>query len=155
MKSFFKRNVADPVRALLWEGITPERIARSLAVGFAVGCAPVLGSGTILCTLAAVAFRLNLPAIQAANWLSYPVQLALLIPFFRAGEFLFGADPISLSPAELVAMFRADFWGSIAALGSTTWHAVVVWAFVAGAFIPLATAALVPALRRIPRTRHA
>jgi len=32
--------------------------------------------------------RLNLPAIQLVNLVVYPLQLALLVPFLRAGAWL-------------------------------------------------------------------
>ena len=55
--------------------------------------------------------RLNQPLIQAVNFLAYPLQLALLIPFLRAGEWLFGAPHTPLSPARIAAMARADLPG--------------------------------------------
>lgn len=123
----WQRRVALPLLTLLRQGVTPGQMALSLAAGTTLGIIPVLGTTTLLCTVAAVAFRLNLVAIQVANWLVYPLQIALLIPFFRAGEWLFGRPPLSLTPSQVVAMFKADFWGSIHALWDTTWHAVVVW----------------------------
>lgn len=125
--SIWQRRVADPVKALLLQGVTPERIALSMSAGAVLGVFPVLGTTTVLCTVVALAGRLNLVAIQIVNWLVYPLQIALLIPFFRAGEWLFRAPPLSLTPSELVAMFRDDFRGSIVALWDTTWHAVVAW----------------------------
>ena len=155
MKSWIKRKVLDPVLALLRQGITPEKIALSTGWGFALGIFPVLGSTTILCTIAAMGLRLNLPAIQLINWLVYPLQIALLIPFFRCGEWIFRAPRLYISPTRLVEMFRADFWGSILALWDTTVHAVVAWC----AFAPLMIAGiyflLLPLLRRMPMPRTA
>ena len=91
--SFFHRKLVLPVINLLRQGITPEKIALSLAIGICLGVFPLLGSTTILCTLAAILFRLNLPAIQLVNYFVYPLQLALLIPFIRLGEALLGAQP--------------------------------------------------------------
>ena len=129
--SIWQRRVADPVKALLLQGVTPERIALSMSVGAVVGVFPVLGTTTVLCTVVALACRLNLVAIQIVNWVVYPLQIALLIPFFRAGEWLFRAPPLSLTPPQLVTMFRDDFRGSIVALWDTTWHAAVAWMAIA------------------------
>jgi uncharacterized protein (DUF2062 family) len=49
------------------QGISPRRLALTLALGFAIGCIPVVGIPTVVCAAMALAFRLNLPAIQAAN----------------------------------------------------------------------------------------
>lgn len=127
MRSFLRSKLIDPIVHLLVQGITPEKIAMSLALGIVISTLPILGSGTLLCTVVAIALRLNLPAIQIANWLAYPVQVILLIPFFRLGALLFGNKPITLSPHELVSMFKADFLGSIAALWTTTWQACIAW----------------------------
>jgi uncharacterized protein (DUF2062 family) len=123
----WQRRVVIPLLTLLRQGVTPGQMALSLAVGTTLGIIPVLGTTTLLCTVASVAFRLNLVAIQIINWLVYPLQIALLVPFFRAGEWLFGRPPLGLTPSQVVAMFKADFWGSIRDLWDTTWHAVVVW----------------------------
>ena len=71
-------------------GLSPETIALVVAVGFVLGVFPVFGLPTILCTMAAVIFRLSLPAVQLMNQLSSPLQYALLIPLTRFGAFLLG-----------------------------------------------------------------
>jgi len=68
------------------QGLAPETIALCVALGFVFGVFPVFGCPTIFCLLAALALRLNLPAIQFVNYLVYPLQLALLIPFVRLGD---------------------------------------------------------------------
>jgi uncharacterized protein (DUF2062 family) len=66
-----------------WQGI-----ALSIALGVTLGVTPVLGSTTVLCLLAALVFRLNVPALQLVNCGMYPLQLALPIPFLRVGDLL-------------------------------------------------------------------
>jgi hypothetical protein len=77
-------------------GLSPETIALILALGLVLGIFPVFGCPTLLCVLAAVMFRLNLPAIQLVNQLSSPLQLALLIPLGRAGAHI-ERDPAAWS----------------------------------------------------------
>ena len=67
-----RRRIVIPILDLLRQGIIPEKIALSIALGITLGVTPVLGSTTILCLLAAVLFRLNLPAIQLVSWVSVP-----------------------------------------------------------------------------------
>jgi hypothetical protein len=52
-RGFFHRRVVAPIVALLTQGITPEKIALSLAFGIVLGIFPVLGSTTVLCAVAA------------------------------------------------------------------------------------------------------
>src|SRR5690242_16181112 len=86
MEDVLKERLLQPVVDLLRQGVTPEKIALSMALGATLGVFPALGWTTILCAIAAFALRLNLPAIQLVNYLVYPAQLALLLPFFRLGE---------------------------------------------------------------------
>jgi hypothetical protein len=71
------------------DGLSPERIALVVSVGLVLGTFPVFGCPTILCALAAVALRVNLPALQAMNQISTPAQLALLLPLARVGSRMF------------------------------------------------------------------
>ena len=150
---FFYRRLVRPVLDLLRQGVTPEKLAMSLALGAVIGVFPGIGWTTTLCALVAVAWGLNLPAIQLTNYFMYPVQIALLIPFFKLGERLFGAPHLPISVSQIYAMTRANWWAALKFLWSTTWHAMVVWAILA----PFATVAiyfvLVPVLRRLLRTR--
>ncbi len=146
-QSFFHRRVIAPIVALLTQGITPEKIALSLAFGIALGVFPVLGSTSILCAAAAVAFRLNLPAIQLINWVIYPVQLFLLLPFIRLGEKLFHAPHLQLSLTQMLALARASLPRSIALLWRTGLHAVVAWLLIG----PLVILILYLVLSRILR----
>jgi hypothetical protein len=55
----------------------------------------VVGIPTVLCAGVALALlRLNLPAIQAANYAAMPLQLALIVPFVRLGGWLFFPPPM-------------------------------------------------------------
>ena len=124
---FLRRRIVIPILDLLRQGITPEKIALSIALGITLGVTPVLGSTSILCFLAAVVFRLNVPAIQLVNYFVYPLQIALLIPFIRMGEWIFAARPAGISLAQIVNLIRTDVWRAIAILWTATMHALVAW----------------------------
>lgn len=150
---FLRHKIGKPLLALLRQGVTPEKIALGLALGIIIGTTPLIGSTTILCVVAAALLRLNPAAIQLVNYLMFPVQLALLIPFFRAGEWLFGAahNPITLD--QVRQLVQANIWKAIEALWTSTVHALAVWA-IAGllALFPIYWLVLAP-LRRLARLR--
>jgi hypothetical protein len=150
-EGFFYRKLVRPVIDLLKQGVTPEKIALSLALGMAFGVFPALGWTTGLCTIIALALRLNLPAIQVVNYFMYPAQIALLIPFFRLGERIFRAPHLPLSVQQIYGMIHANMWNAIRLLWTTTWHAIVAWGLIAPVFVALAYAILVPLLRRVLR----
>lgn len=143
------RSLREKLRELLLGGVTPEKLALSLAVGLVLGVFPALGWTTLLCTAAAWVLRLNLPAIQLVNWLTAPLQLALLIPFIRCGEWLFGAPASSLSVETIVSLIQADVMQAIAVLWWATMRAIVAWMLMGAAVGALLYAALVAPLRRM------
>ncbi|MDE2091386.1 MAG: DUF2062 domain-containing protein [Gammaproteobacteria bacterium] len=117
---------------LLRQGITPHKIALCIALGVVLGVTPVIGSTTILCAAAAVAFGINLPLIQVVNYLVYPLQLLLLIPFIQAGQWLFHQPPLPFSLAQLTSLFRMSFWHTLGMLWEYTLHGLVAWLILGG-----------------------
>jgi hypothetical protein len=154
-ENFLQRRVIKPLVKLLRQGITPEKLALSLALSAALGVIPAFGWSVWLCGLAGLAFGLNLPAMQAVNYFLYPAQVALLLPFFRLGEKLFRAPHLPLSVSQIVSMARANFWGAIQLLWNTTWHAVVVWALLAPFAVGLIYLVLLPIFRHAASRRTA
>lgn len=132
-----------PVVAQLKQGITPEKIALTIALGAMIGIFPILGATTLLCGIAAAWLGLNQPIIQLVNYLAYPVQLILLLPFYRAGETLFGRSHMPLSIPMLIERFRADVGRFFADFGIIGLGGIGVWCLLA----PIAGAALYYTLR--------
>ena len=148
---FIQRKLVRPIIDLLKQGVTPEKMALSLALGVTLGIFPALGWTTALCAIAALVLRLNLPAIQIVNYFMYPAQIALLLPFFRLGERLFRAPRLALSVPQIYALIHASVWNAIRALWTTTWHAIVVWCILAPAIVGVVYMILAPVLRRLLR----
>jgi uncharacterized protein (DUF2062 family) len=86
--------------AASFQSTSGHSIAIILAVGLVLGTFPVYGCPTVFCLLAAIALRLNAPALQLVNQLLSPLQLALLIPFARLGERII-ASPATASHSIL------------------------------------------------------
>lgn len=145
MRARLRRRLFEPLARQLTQGVSPPRLAAALALGFALGCLPVLGATTALCAVAGVALRLNQPAVQVANYAAYPVQLVALVPFLRLGAWLFGAPPVSFAPGEIRAQLAAGVLDAVARYGGAILRAVAAWALVA----PFAAAALYVALRPV------
>jgi uncharacterized protein (DUF2062 family) len=137
MKEFFKRKIADPLLALLKQGVAPERLALCVAVGIAIGLVPVLGVSTLLATLVALTFKLNLPAIQLAQVSMSAFQLLLIVPFVRLGEWMTqaAAQPVSISAG--LALMKQGIWHAVVVLKDAIIHASIAWIVVApiGIFI--------------------
>lgn len=132
--SFFKKKCAALTEALLSElkkGVTPEKLGQSFAWGVTLGIFPVLGLTTVLCGLAGVRLKLNQVALQTINYLVYPFQLALLIPFYRLGELIFQRPPLPLELSLILSEFKTNFWGASETYAVTGLMGVVAWFLVA------------------------
>jgi uncharacterized protein (DUF2062 family) len=147
-RGFVRRRIVEPILALLRQGISPEKLALSLAFGFGLGIFPVLGATTLLCTLAAVALRLNLPAIQLVNYITSPVQLVLIIPFVRVGEHLLGATPQPLSIKAGLALLAAGVLNAVVVLRDAIVHATIGWLLIGPIVIYVLYRLLRPVLAR-------
>lgn len=148
--SLWQRRVVAPIVAQLKQGITPRKIALTLALGGTLGIFPILGATTALCAIAGVWLRLNQPIIQLVNYLVYPLQIALLIPFYRAGERLFGAEPVPIvNVADLVARFGAGPWQFLLDYGRVGLYGIAVWMLLAPLLAAAAYATLKPTLETL------
>lgn len=150
VQSFWRRRVLGPVLAQLRQGITPEKIALTAALGAVIAVFPILGSTTVLCGLVAWGLRLNQPIIQLVNYLCYPLQFVLLLPFYRAGEW-FGAPHVALSIPEMMSRFQAGPMEFIAEFGLVALGGVAAWIVAAPLAIMALYFGLRPALRRLAR----
>lgn len=134
-------------KAVSWmrQGISPQRLALTLALGFAIGCIPVIGIPTALCLLVALGLRLNVPAIQAANYAAMPLQVALIFPFVRLGGWMFAStahpalSAAGASPLKLVG-----------ASSSLAGQALAAWLVTAVPMVLLMTLILTVLLRKLP-----
>jgi len=152
-RSWVWRKIFLPVLGLLRAGVTPERLAWSIAMGVAIGINPLIGSTTVLSLLLAFVLRLSVPASQVGTHSAYPIQLLLFLPFVHVGTVLFGTKPIPLSRAEILPLARHP-WELTKMLWMWEWHALVVWAVVAAVFTPALALLLGRVLRQaMPKTR--
>ena len=153
MKDFLYLRVYQPLLGLLRQGITPGKIALSLAFGIVLGVFPVLGTTTVLVTVAALIWRLNLAAIHAVHFAMTPLQLLLIIPFVRVGEMIVDAPKQPLSIAAGMELIAHGAGHAIVALWGAIVHAVIGWLAIGPAVIYLLYRILIPVLERAAR-RH-
>ena len=84
-----KTKISGTLKTLLQTGMSVQKISLCIAFGIVLGIFPVLGATTLLCAVAAFILRLNLPAIQVVNYVVYPLQIFLLVPFYILGSWIF------------------------------------------------------------------
>lgn len=130
LKSFIHKRFINPILGQLKQGISPHKLALSLATGSVMGIFPILGPVTSICVLLGLIFKLNHVAVQAANYAVYPVQIALLIPFYRMGEKIFMVGPVPLVVDDIIKEFQSGFMAAVEKYAMTGLYGVVAWLIV-------------------------
>ncbi len=144
----FSKSVEFDATKWLRQGISPRRLALTIALGFAIGCIPVVGVPTVLCAALALLLGLNQPAIQAANYAAMPLQLVLIIPFMRLGKWMFGFGPAHLQASDWLR--HIVFLRPAVQVGWLASQALFGWMLVAGPAVVLLWLSLTLMFRRIP-----
>ncbi|HEY4009036.1 MAG TPA: DUF2062 domain-containing protein [Acidobacteriaceae bacterium] len=117
-------------------GVTPRRMAWSLALGMVIGINPSVGLTTILIVMLAWALGLNQVASQIGSHVVAPLHLLLFIPFIDLGVHLFHTRRLPLNRKQIEHLSHHplrlvhEIWG-------WEWHALVVWGLVAAVAMPL------------------
>ena len=148
MKNWLHHRLFKPFLALLSHGMAPDRLALCVAIGVVVGNIPILGVSTIICGVIALAFRLNLPAIQIVQAAMAPTQILLIIPFVRLGEWLLRAPRQPVSISEALALAAQGAGHAFAALGDAILHAGLAWILLAPVAVIVLYKVLTPAFER-------
>lgn len=135
-------------RKVFMQGLTPELMALSLAFGVSGGLFPVPGVTTVICGLFVYLFSLNMAACQLMNMLVTPLDLMMILPFIRMGEWVFFInDPLPFSADKLAEMLRTEFFASVYALAGSFVRGIVAWALFTLVATPILYYILLPILR--------
>ena len=125
----------DPVARQLTQGVTPDKVALSIAVGSALAIFPILGTTTTLCVIAGVVLGLNQPIIQGVNALCTFIYFPLLYAFVRLGDALAGTARSSLDVPPMISLLRREPREFYHQFGTTALHGILGWAVVAPIWI--------------------
>lgn len=156
-RSFWQRRVRDPIVAQLTQGITPQRVALTVAVGSSFALFPVLGTTTLLCFLVAWGLRLNQPIVQIINQLLWPLHIPAIFGCIWLGETIFGAPHVHVGIRYLKAMSEI-IWHDPARFfhhfGLTVMYAIVAWAIIAPFYIAAVYYLTLPLTREFTKLKH-
>jgi uncharacterized protein (DUF2062 family) len=153
IREFVRCRMLHPLLRLLRGGVTPRRLAWSLALGIVIGINPSVGLTTLVVVLLAWILGLNQVASQIGVHAVAPLHLLLFVPFIELGVHLFHTRRLPLTRQQIehlghhpLRLIR-DIW-------QWEWHALIVWGVVAAVVMPLVALyirrALVMLMRRHP-----
>jgi uncharacterized protein (DUF2062 family) len=136
IREFFRCKILRPLLRQLRGGVTPRRLAWSLALGMVLGINPSVGVTTFLVIMLAWMFGLNQVASQIGVHAMAPIHLLMFIPFIELGVHLFHTRRLPLDRKQIEHLSHhplrlvRDIW-------QWEWHALIVWGVVAAVVMPL------------------
>ena len=101
---FSKKYILEILAQALKQGLTPNKLAITCALGMVIGIFPVMGLSTIICFGLSIIFRLNIPVIQLANYVVIGPQVICIVPFMKFGSYLFGLPALSYSKDQVIEL---------------------------------------------------
>ena len=136
---------------MLQSGLSPQKLALTVALGVAFGLAPTFGITTLVSSAVALRLRLNVAAMQVVCHLFSPLQLLLVVPFLRLGATVLGHghEVRNLRLLELKKWLADDAWGVLRLLWRAELGALLVWAAVSVPVVLALYVSLQPVFRKV------
>ncbi len=152
--TFWQRRVRGPIIALFTQGMTPDKVALTLAVGTACSLFPFLGFTTALNFGVGLWLRLNQPLLQSLNYLLTAPHLLMIAVYVRLGEWLWQMQDDRFTVTEMIRVFRETSFGEfLQRFGWAGIHAFTAWALTAPLLVAVLYFGFRPALRRLAASR--
>ncbi len=128
--------IKEVIKGQLVQGITPSKLAWSLALGLNLGLFPILGTTTCLCALCGLIWKLNHPALQLANWIVAPLQPAMILLYIHWGEWISRNPHASVSFSLMIQQWKKSPWEFFKQSGFIAWHGVLGWMIITLFLLP-------------------
>jgi uncharacterized protein (DUF2062 family) len=110
------KTLKDKITALFKQGLSPIHLSQSIIVSGALSIIPILGVSTFILTTLSLKKKLNLPIMIAISYLMWPIQILLIIPFIRVGEFIFSVPSTQHTAEEIITSFQNNFFETLSYL---------------------------------------
>lgn len=153
LKKFIRQKVLQPILTQLKQGISPSKLALSVALGVTFSVFPIFGTTTYLCMLSGVILKLNQPTLIAVNYLMTPIQLIAIPVLIRIGEKILKLPAVSFN---LKTMFQ-DFFHSpmtfMNVYGKSALAAIIVWSVIAIPLTVFVYNVCLPVFKRVIKKR--
>ena len=134
IKTGFKVRFLDFIK----RGTSARDLAIAITSGFLIGIMPFIGATTLLSTIIALRWRLNLPIILAVTYIVFPLQIILLIPFYKLAALVFKVQHLLPSAKTFLTKIHQDWIATVSGIGIVNLFALLVWlvcSLVSGWFI--------------------
>jgi len=149
------KTLKNQVIELIQDGFSPERIALAITLACCFAIIPIPFTNTLLLFVLALILRLNHIMVQTINYILFPFQILLYLPFYRLGTLITGIH----SSGNGINFISISSFSDIAALGGEFFlAALIAWAVVMIILGPLMYLTVVrllqPSHQRFARFQH-
>jgi uncharacterized protein (DUF2062 family) len=110
------KTIKNNTATLFKQGLSPKELIQSIIVSGLLSVIPILGVSTFVLTTLSIKKKLNLPIMIAISYLMWPVQVLLIIPFIRVGEFIFSVPSTPHTVEEIISSFQNSFFQTLSHL---------------------------------------
>ena len=133
---------------MLTTGITPRKLALTVALGFVIGIFPFFGIASLFCTLVGWRFKLNIPVLLSTCYLAGPFHLLLYLPFIQIGIWMFNADAFRFTFDEILNMLRQDWLDALSKLWLANLLGIIAWFLLGVPFAGFIYVLMLPVFRK-------
>lgn len=133
-----KKKIVHPVIIAIKQGLAVSEIALTLTLGITISSIPLFGVSTVILTIIALRYKLNLLLIQAVNYAAYPVQILIYVPLLKLGHLVFNYDTLPESATQFIEITKTNFFAAIKYFGKAHLFAIITWlpiALITGALL--------------------
>lgn len=110
------QHLLQKIKKPFQQGLTASEVTKAIIVSLLFTVFPVFGVTTILLTLMAIKFKLNLPIMVIVSYLTTPLQFIFFLPFIHIGETIFNMNHTLLTVQEIKNAYDVSFLNTINAL---------------------------------------
>jgi uncharacterized protein (DUF2062 family) len=107
------KKIINKSKALFKQGLTPKQLCKSVIVSGLISTIPILGLSTFMITTVSLKWKLNLPLMLAISYLMWPIQILMIIPFMKIGQFIFSVPGKHHSVEEIISSFQESFFKTV------------------------------------------
>ena len=125
------KSLKNKTTALFKQGLSPLLLTQSIIVATLFSIIPILGVSTFVLTTLSFKKKLNLPIMIAISYLMWPIQILLIIPFIRAGQFIFSIPSTTYTAEEIIKSFQNGFFETLSYLSFELLCGLGGWFFTA------------------------
>jgi uncharacterized protein (DUF2062 family) len=130
-RKLYTTRVLIPVSNIRKQGFSAETLALSISIGIIGGAFPAIGFASYICLILTLAFKQNIIIVQVVNWLVYPLQILLIIPFMKLGYSIFTGGELTITLHQVVAAFQSGIMNGIKLIGIISLYGIIAWAVIA------------------------